>query len=227
MEKIYEEIRKIARKYHIHKIVLFGSRARDDNYEKSDIDIAAYFEKGHYEREHASFTLEITEDIDTLYPIDVVCVNSKTDEKLKQNISEDGVLLYMKEKKFDQYKKAVSKVKEVTKMIEEERGNNNAVLQDALIQRFEFTFELAWKTIKDYLASQGVIEDISYPKSVLKKAFSSDIINDEKWLNILNDRNAASHIYSEDMAEVISKRIQSDYVRLFEELIEKLEDIIE
>ena len=223
MNKVYDEIRRIAKKYHISKIILFGSRARGDNSPKSDIDIAVYFEEGYCEKEYTSFNLEITEELPTLYSIDVVCGNSQADEKLRRNILEDGVVLYMKEKKFTQYKKAVSKMQEASKIFAD---NKNDLYRDGLIQRFEFTFELAWKSIKEYLEEQGVRADINFPRAVLKIAFSANIINDEKWLDMLNDRNMASHIYSEEIAEEISGRIQSDYVKLLERLIKKLEEII-
>ena len=224
MEKVYDSIRKIAKKYHINKIILFGSRARGDNSHKSDIDIAAYFEEGYYEKECAAFKLEVTEDIPTLYSIDVVCIDSQTNERLCQNISEDGVVLYMKEKKFEQYKKAVAKIKEASEIF---AGDKNELFRDGLIQRFEFTFELAWKAIKEYMEEQGVSDDINFPRAVLKKAFSANIIDDEKWLDMLNDRNTAAHIYSEEIAEGISERILSDYVDLLEKLIEKLEEVQE
>ena len=224
MNKIYDEIRRIAKKYHISKIILFGSRARGDNSPKSDIDIAVQFDERYCEKECAAFKLEIIEDIPTLYSIDVVCIGSHTDERLHQNIAEDGVVLYMREKKIEQYKKAVVRIREASKIFAD---NKNELYRDGLIQRFEFTFELAWKSIKEYLEEQGVSGDINFPRAVLKIAFSANIINDEKWLDMLNDRNMASHIYSEEIAEVISERIQSDYVNLLEKLIEKLEEIID
>ena len=222
MENVYKKIKGAAKKYHIDKIVLFGSRARGDNADKSDIDIAVYFSNGCAEKERAAFRLEITEDLPTLYSIDVVCVDGQTDEHLLKNIAEDGVVIYMKERKFDQYKKAVAKIKEASEAYSK---SGDELIRDALIQRFEFTFELAWKTIKEYLTDQGVSDDISFPKSVLKKAFTANIIDDEKWLDMLDDRNMTAHIYNEKIAAAISSRIQTSYVELFEKLTENMEDL--
>ena len=49
----------------------------------------------------------------------------------------------------------------------------NTLLQDGLIQRFEFTFELAWKSLKDYLIDQGVAPSLTFPKEILKEAYAA------------------------------------------------------
>lgn len=93
MNKIYEEIRKIAVEYpEIKKVVLFGSRARNDNNERSDIDIAVYTEKYPFINE-AKFWLDI-EDIDTLLQFDIVVIDEETDKKLIENVNRDGVVIY-------------------------------------------------------------------------------------------------------------------------------------
>ncbi len=90
---IYMEIKNIAAKYeNIQKVVLFGSRARGDNREKSDIDIAVFPREYSFEEE-ASFWLEI-EDIDTLLKFDIVIISEDTERELVENIERDGVLIY-------------------------------------------------------------------------------------------------------------------------------------
>jgi len=75
-------------------------------------------------------------------------------------------------------------------------------LQDAAIQRFEFVIELYWKVLKKYLAYEKI--ESSYPRDVFKKAFQYNIIEDETvWLNMLEDRNNSSHVYSKQDAYVI------------------------
>jgi len=216
-------IREAARKYHIDKIVLFGSRARGDNQPKSDIDIAVYFSNGYCDKERSKFWLDI-EDLPTFYEFDVVAVKENTDEKLLKNIEEDGVIIYMRERKFDKYIKAVANVKEA---IEDYSKKPKPLLRDGLIQRFELAMELAWKTMKEYLQEHGISEGINTPKSVLKKAFLDDVINDETWFEMLEDRNRTSHIYEEKVAVEISDRIVNVYIKLFIDLQEKLESMID
>jgi nucleotidyltransferase substrate binding protein (TIGR01987 family) len=74
-----------------------------------------------------------------------------------------------------------------------------AIQRDAAIQRFEFTFELAWKALKDFYFDKGV--DLNSPKDVFRHAFASGDIQDEKiWLQMLKDRNLTSHTYNESLA---------------------------
>jgi len=221
MEQIYDKIREIAGKYHISKIVLYGSRARGDNRPKSDIDIAVYFLNGYREKESAKFRWDI-EDIPTFYEFDVVAVNKNTSERLLANIKEDGVVIYMSERKFDKYKKTVTNIKEA---IEDYSENPKSLSRDGLIQRFELAIELAWKTMKDYLHEQGISDGINSPKNVLKKAFLDDIITDEMWFEMLEDRNRTSHIYEDDVASEIADRIVNSYLKLFVDLQEKLENL--
>lgn len=78
---------------------------------------------------------------------------------------------------------------------------------DATIQRFEFTFELAWKFLKEYFLDQGIV--VEYPKEVIKKAFAVGLIdNEELWIKMLFDRNMTSHTYDEKLADEIYERIK-------------------
>lgn len=78
---------------------------------------------------------------------------------------------------------------------------------DATIQRFEFTFELFWKFLKDFFQEQGI--QLHYPKEVIQEAFKVGTINDEGlWLQMLEDRNMTSHTYDEELANEIFLRIK-------------------
>ena len=95
--------------------------------------------------------------------------------------------------------------------------------KDGVIQRFEFTFELAWKTLKDYLEDQG-FTDISSPKKVLRKAFQGGLFQDDEiWLKMLEDRNSLSHLYKQEMSEIVFQKIKNDYTQALGDLILKLE----
>ncbi|MBV1821877.1 nucleotidyltransferase substrate binding protein, partial [Bacteroidales bacterium MSK.15.36] len=106
--------------------------------------------------------------------------------------------------KVQNFIKALNKLKEGLTQYNEK----NELLRDGIIQRFEFTFELAWKTLKEVFEDEGLI-GLNSPKSVLKEAFSAGIIQDEKlWMNMLMDRNSTSHMYSESNAIEICKNIK-------------------
>ncbi|MGA9292196.1 MAG: HI0074 family nucleotidyltransferase substrate-binding subunit, partial [Ignavibacteriaceae bacterium] len=98
--------------------------------------------------------------------------------------------------------------------------------QDGVIQRFEFTFELLWKTLKLFMADQGVIT--RSPKEALKEAFRFGLIKDESiFLDMLEDRNQASHIYSEDLSNKIFERIKNKYSKAFKVLLKELSKYID
>ena len=93
---------------------------------------------------------------------------------------------------------------------------------DGAIQRFEFTFELCWKTLKIFLKDIHGIECNS-PKSCLKKAFELDIINDEKlWLKMVDARNASVHLYDKKNSRKIFDAIKNNYLAEFERIIKEI-----
>lgn len=82
----------------------------------------------------------------------------------------------------------------------------NSLYIDGTIQRFEFTVELYWKTLKRLLKEEGV--DTKTPRETLKQAYAVGWIkNEQAWLQMLKDRNETSHIYDEDKAKDIYKNI--------------------
>jgi len=87
---VIEEIRSLAEKYQIEKVVLFGSRARGDYGRASDIDLAA---KG---GDVVEFTLAVKETTSTLLRFDVVDLNRKVQGKLLESIEKEGIVLYEK-----------------------------------------------------------------------------------------------------------------------------------
>lgn len=78
---------------------------------------------------------------------------------------------------------------------------------DATIQRFEFTFELFWKCLKDWFSYNGL--DLNFPKEILQEAYKTDFIENEKlWIEMLKDRNLTSRTYDEELADKIFARIK-------------------
>ncbi len=87
---VIEEIKEIAKKYDIEKVILFGSRARGDHYKKSDIDLAI---SGGNKTE---FALEVDETTSTLLEYDFVDLDRKIQPKLRASIEEEGIVIYEK-----------------------------------------------------------------------------------------------------------------------------------
>jgi nucleotidyltransferase substrate binding protein (TIGR01987 family) len=124
--------------------------------------------------------------------------------------------------KFDNFKNALGKLKEGVLKFD----NANDLLRDGLIQRFEFAFELAWKTLQACFEDEGLM-GLNSPKTVLREAFSAGLIkDDELWLAMLNDRNSTSHIYNEKLAIEICDHIQSKYILALEHLIAEINNRI-
>lgn len=94
------------------------------------------------------------------------------------------------------------------------------VSRDAAIQRFEFCFELAWKTIQECARGEGL--DCQSPKGCLKLAFKTGWIEDEQgWLAMIEDRNRTTHTYDEQLARDVFGRLPG-YLPLLEVLLLKI-----
>lgn len=89
--------------------------------------------------------------------------------------------------------------------------------EQGVIQAFEFTFELAWKLIKDYLEYMRL--DPKFPREVIKSGFQNDIIDDgEIWMDMLEKRNLMSHTYDEKTAKTAFELIAEHYYDELEKL---------
>ena len=87
------------------------------------------------------------------------------------------------------------------------------IVMDGTIQRFEFTFELFWKTLRRFLQREGI--DTGSPKNTLRYAYRRDLLDREQlWLDMLEDRNRSSHLYNAEMAREIFGRLPSHYREL-------------
>jgi nucleotidyltransferase substrate binding protein (TIGR01987 family) len=94
---------------------------------------------------------------------------------------------------------------------------DNELIQMALIKAFEMTFELSWKTMKDYLNHNGI--DVKLPREVIKHAFANDIVSDgQLWIDMLEDRNLMTHTYDEARALLAADHICRRYMAGLEQL---------
>ena len=92
-------------------------------------------------------------------------------------------------------------------------GALNPLEKEGVIQRFEYSFELAWKCLKDFLEDGGFVIAIATPRSVLKEAFAAGILADGKvWIDMLDHRNLMSHTYSAAAFDAAVHAIHTRYL---------------
>ena len=105
------------------------------------------------------------------------------------------------------FNEAVETLSKGIKQVKDELG------EDGVIQRFEFTFELLWKTLKIFLEDKGII--CRSPKDCLKNAFKYGLFTDEElFLKMLEDRNITTHIYNRKDSRKIFNRIKLNITKL-------------
>ncbi len=114
------------------------------------------------------------------------------------------------ERAFLQLQKAVSRAEELDDLSKE-----------GLIQRFEYSFELSWKTLKDYLEYEGEI--VVSPRQTIKMAFKYNLLdNGELWLQMLEKRNVMAHTYNEEYFKNIFESIVNQYFEQIRQLYNQL-----
>ena len=95
----------------------------------------------------------------------------------------------------------------------------NQLEKEGVIQRFEYCFELGWKTSKDYMEANGFVFAVVMPRQVLKEAYAAKIIADgEAWIAMLDHRNLLSHTYSPVVFEQAVAAIHERYLPALEQL---------
>ena len=94
--------------------------------------------------------------------------------------------------KIENYNSALAQLEQAVAIYQ--KSQQDALYRDGLIQRFEFTVELSWKSLKEYLEDQGFVLAASSPRAVLKDAYAAGVIQDaERWNRILTARNITSY----------------------------------
>ena len=119
--------------------------------------------------------------------------------------------------RFSNYRKALAKLGKAVDIISsqmEEDEDIDQLLEEGLIQRYEYTHELAWNVMKDYAEYQG-ITGINGSRDAIKKTLQFGLIDDEDWTRTMADRNLTSHNYDEDIAHEIVEKIKDVYYPLF------------
>ena len=120
------------------------------------------------------------------------------------------------QQRFSNYQKALARLSEAVALLVDNvnEGSEFDLLKEGLIQRFEYTHELAWKVMKDYLEYQGYI-DIRGSRDAIRKSLELNILSDRKWMATIEARNLTSHNYDDETADNIYNEIMNIYFPLF------------
>ena len=128
------------------------------------------------------------------------------------------------EQKLNNYRKALSRLAEVVNVMDSRQLNDFEA--DGLIQRFEFTFELAWKVMKSYAEYQGVDKEIMGSRDAIRWAFDSGLITDsDVWMEMIKRRNDTSHTYDEDTATEVVRNVKDAYFQEFVDFYDKMKSL--
>lgn len=125
------------------------------------------------------------------------------------------------------YSRTLSKLRQAIDIVSAKPDFVEAIdelLQEGVIQRFEYTHELAWKVMKDYAEYQGYT-DVKGSRDAMRKAFEMGLIDDKRWMNSIADRNLTSHNYDDEVANEIFRNIVNIYYPLFDEFEQKMKSL--
>ena len=124
------------------------------------------------------------------------------------------------EQRFVNYQKALSQLQKFI-----DKGELSELEEQGLVKAFEYTYELAWTTLKDFLEYRGQT-DIYGSRDAIRKAFQLDLIDDgESWMDMLKSRNKTSHTYNKETAEEICQEVKDMYYSLFQKLETRLDGL--
>ena len=122
--------------------------------------------------------------------------------------------------RFHNFSRAYSLLREA---FEREVDELNDLEKEGTIQRFEYTFELAWNTLKDRLEYDGVVMDSVTPRNVIRTAAATGLIADgQTWIDMLDDRRNTAHRFDCDRAGEVLCNIRGNYLPVLETLSERL-----
>jgi nucleotidyltransferase substrate binding protein (TIGR01987 family) len=123
--------------------------------------------------------------------------------------------------RFDSFQKAFAVLERICD-IQNERELTEAEKM-GMIQSFDFSFELAWNLMKDYLNWKGIMEIVG-SKDAIRQAYKNGIIvNGEIWMDMIERRNDTSHTYDEKIAEKVVNSVLNLYAKEMKELLIKME----
>ena len=224
--KIVNTVRELILK-HVSptRIYLFGSRVTGEAKPESDYDFA--FDAPDADSAALQAIRDDLEQLHTLYRIDVANI-AKADLRFASRVRDTGIVIYSATKELRAqdglmyFERALERFRIV--VAERDRwvaeGNGDIVL-DVAVKRFEFTYEMAWKTLKRFLDYLGI--DARAPRPVFKEAYAQGLLSDEQvWLDMIEMRNLSSHVYDEQEISRILSELER-YLAAFDSLLKQLQ----
>lgn len=131
--------------------------------------------------------------------------------------------------RFENYHRALERLTKAIQILDEDTERNEDerdLMRTGVVKSFEFTLELAWNVMKDYAEYQGY-KDIHGYRDALRKAFSIGLVEDDRWMNSIADRDLASHDYDESVMYNVYSSILSVYHPLFKAFEQKMLSLLE
>lgn len=123
------------------------------------------------------------------------------------------------QQRFQNYQKALSQLVQATTDYDETAPN---IVKEGVLQRFEFTHELAWKTLKDYLEYEGH-QNITGSRTAVRLAFNLGLLEDgQLWMDMIESRNRTVHAYDESILLTEFTKIREHYTTCFQQLDQTL-----
>lgn len=125
--------------------------------------------------------------------------------------------------RFNHFAKALTQLREAVELAQQRPLSK--LEEQGMIQAFEYTYELAWNTLKDYLAMQGETS-IHGSRDAFRLAFRRGLIQDgDTWMEMVRSRTLTSHTYNEDVARQVVVAIMEQYFPLYVQLYHTLLDL--
>ncbi len=125
--------------------------------------------------------------------------------------------------RFNHFSKAFAQLKEAVEL--SERRGLSKLEEQGLIQAFEYTHEMAWTALKDFLEERGV-RNIYGSKDATREAFKTGLIeNGEAWMKMIESRNLTSHTYNEETATAIVSAILQSYFAEFSDFHAQMQEL--
>ena len=122
------------------------------------------------------------------------------------------------------YRKALGQLEEAVELALERKLTK--LEEQGLIQAFEYTQELAWNVMKDYVEYQGNTA-ITGSRDAIREAFNIGLITDgEGWMDTIRSRNKSTHTYNQETAADIADRTINLYINLFKAFLQKMEALL-
>ena len=103
-------------------------------------------------------------------------------------------------------------------------GDVDELLKEGLVQRFEYTQELAWKVMKDFEEYQG-FTDIQGSRDAIRRALQMGLVASQSWMDTVSSRNLTSHCYDESEFNSILDKIINDFLPIFNDFRQKMKSI--